>query len=259
MARLLVSVRSVSEAVVALHRGVEVIDIKEPARGTLGMADLETIAAIVREVPPRVAVGVSLGEWREWCHGVRPLPKLPAGVSYLKVGLAGMEAALDSSAGRRLFLSWREALRQNVEGAPLPRWAAVLYADWQEVGAPPPEMVLELARDGSFDALLIDTALKTPPAGDGPRGSDGALFRLLGEFEVERLIREGRERGLEVAVAGSLSAAGVERAAALGADLVGVRSAACHGGRREARLDGDAVEDLVERLSAAPAALAPCL
>ena len=37
--RLLVSVRSAAEAEIALHGGADLIDVKEPTRGSLGRAD----------------------------------------------------------------------------------------------------------------------------------------------------------------------------------------------------------------------------
>ena len=48
MTRLLVSVRSVEEAEAALAGGADLIDVKEPTRGSLGRADDAVIAAILR-------------------------------------------------------------------------------------------------------------------------------------------------------------------------------------------------------------------
>ncbi len=39
MTRLLVSVRSAAEAEIALSAGADLIDVKEPSRGSLGAAD----------------------------------------------------------------------------------------------------------------------------------------------------------------------------------------------------------------------------
>src|SRR5258708_39763272 len=48
--QLLVSVRTVAEAEAALAGGCDVLDIKEPNRGAMGMADPATIATVVRRV-----------------------------------------------------------------------------------------------------------------------------------------------------------------------------------------------------------------
>src|SRR5947209_20487137 len=45
--RLLVSVRNVAEAEAALAGGCDVLDLKEPGRGAMGMADISTIEAVL--------------------------------------------------------------------------------------------------------------------------------------------------------------------------------------------------------------------
>ena len=53
MTRLLVSVRNVEEAQIAIAEGVDLIDVKEPSRGALGAADPVTLKAIARCVAGR--------------------------------------------------------------------------------------------------------------------------------------------------------------------------------------------------------------
>ena len=59
---LLVSVRNVTEALTALEAGADVIDVKEPTRGSLGAADSATLAAIAQAVGGRAPVTAALGE-----------------------------------------------------------------------------------------------------------------------------------------------------------------------------------------------------
>src|SRR5947207_1220934 len=93
--QLLVSVRNLEEARSALAGGCDVLDIKAPERGSLGMADVQEIAGILggtredrcadcRELPVSAALGEAL-DWRD----VVP-PALPAGLMYLKLGTAGL-------------------------------------------------------------------------------------------------------------------------------------------------------------------------
>ncbi len=53
MTRLLVSVRDPDEAQIAAQSGVDLIDVKEPIRGSLGAADAATLAAIAQCVAGR--------------------------------------------------------------------------------------------------------------------------------------------------------------------------------------------------------------
>ncbi|MEX0712176.1 MAG: (5-formylfuran-3-yl)methyl phosphate synthase, partial [Pirellulales bacterium] len=50
MTKLLVSVRSLAEARLALAAGVDLIDLKEPARGSLGALDPAVARQIVRSL-----------------------------------------------------------------------------------------------------------------------------------------------------------------------------------------------------------------
>src|SRR5262249_31147267 len=86
--QLLVSVRTVSEAEAALAGGCDVLDVKEPDRGAMGMADHGTIKAIAAradEEHSTLPMSVALGEACEW-DGARRAPDLPARIAYRKLG-----------------------------------------------------------------------------------------------------------------------------------------------------------------------------
>ena len=94
---LLVSVRSAEEVSAALAGGADIIDAKEPARGSLGAVDPEVLSAIAAGTPGSVPLSVALGdcateeEVRCAVSAVR-LPKRSAPV-YLKLGFAGIASA----------------------------------------------------------------------------------------------------------------------------------------------------------------------
>ena len=123
MPRLLVSVRSVEEALDALAGGASIIDIKEPARGPLGRADTEVWQAIRETLPVGVCLSVALGELPEWTHQPDPDRSDFAGISYRKLGLAGV--------GPDWKVVWAELRERWSEG---PAWVAVVYSDWQRAG-----------------------------------------------------------------------------------------------------------------------------
>ena len=97
--RLLVSVRSPAEARAAIEGGADIIDVKDPANGALGMASMDTIHAIADEVRSNeneanhsLGMSVALGELKEdpkltsWQN---VLGALPSTVRYVKIGLSG--------------------------------------------------------------------------------------------------------------------------------------------------------------------------
>jgi uncharacterized protein (UPF0264 family) len=211
---LLVSVRNADEALQALAGGADVIDVKEPLRGPLGAADALTIDSIVRAVSGRAPVTAAMGELTEWID-IRREP-LPAGVSMLKIGLSACRSRADWRA------HWRNAVAQL--GAGHAAAAAVAYADWRSAGAPHPADVVRTAIEDHCPALLIDTWNK----------SGGTLFDYWPPHELGPFVESARKAGLIVVLAGSLAGQSIATAARLGPDLVGVRAAACDGGRRGA-------------------------
>src|SRR4051794_10666436 len=84
MIGLLVSVRSAAEAVEALAGGADIIDVKEPSRGSLGRADDAVAAEVLAEVDGRRPVSAALGELADWNES------LPRGCAFVKWGLANV-------------------------------------------------------------------------------------------------------------------------------------------------------------------------
>ncbi|MCA1686503.1 MAG: (5-formylfuran-3-yl)methyl phosphate synthase [Planctomycetia bacterium] len=225
MASLLVSVRSAGEARAALVGGARFIDVKEPARGPLGMADYEVWAAVRAAVPPGTPVSVALGELAEW-GGDGPDPARFLGFSFRKLGLAG-------SGPDWADRWWR--LRRRWGGGP--SWVAVAYADWERADAPPPGDVLDVAvASDDCAGVLIDTWDKSRPS---PVDLTWAPW-----FD------RARQCGRLTALAGGLDAPAIGRLAPLRPDVVAVRGAACSGGDRGAEVDPARVAALARVASA---------
>lgn len=81
--------------------------------------------------------------------------------------------------------------------------------------------VIEVAARFGAQGVLLDTSDKN---GLG-------LFRLVSEDTIAQWVEDAHAAGLTAALAGRLTADDLPRAAALGADIAGVRGAACEGGR----------------------------
>jgi len=212
MTRLLVSVRDVAEAQLALAAGVDLIDVKEPRAGPLGAAAPETIAAIVRGVARRVPTSAACGELLEFAPAAAVAP---LGVDYAKLGLAGCAQRRDWPA------LWHAAWRSFPASCGR---IAVAYADARRAQSPPPEEVIDRAVDARCAGVLFDTFAK-----DG-----GDLFAALRAARLESFLRTIRAAGMLVVLAGSLRGESLRAACQLAPDFVGVRGAACRGARDRA-------------------------
>jgi uncharacterized protein (UPF0264 family) len=234
MTQLLVSVRSAAEAEAALAGGAALIDVKEPARGPLGMANDCVIAAVVRAVAGRCPVSAALGELR---HGLRTSPPLPAGLRYLKWGLSQLGRPRSQWQGSWQFAQDQVSLR-------LPGSSAVLvaYADWQAADAPPVEEVCAFARQRPGGVFLIDTFTKAA----GPDGRRPTLLDFLPPRQVVLLCKLCRAAEVRIALAGSLGPAEIERLLPARPDWFAVRGAACVDGERGGVVDAARVRRLAE-------------
>lgn len=62
MTQLLISVKNMEEAMIALEANVDIIDLKDPNLGALGALDLDSTCEIVRQVNGRSLVSATVGE-----------------------------------------------------------------------------------------------------------------------------------------------------------------------------------------------------
>jgi (5-formylfuran-3-yl)methyl phosphate synthase len=224
--RLLVSVVDADEARVAVEARVDIVDVKNPAEGSLGAPGPGVIGQVREVVPPERPLSVAIGDMPN-LPGTAALAALGAahsGAAYVKVGLWGVSATDDAVAVLR-------AVRDAVDGG-----AAVIaaaYADAERVpGRPlPPGDVVDAARRAGVGGCLLDTAIK-----DG-RG----LFDWLTPGAVEMLVGAGHAAGLEMALAGALRDEDLSLVRATGADIAGVRAAACRDGSRGGPLDAERI------------------
>lgn len=200
------------------------IDIKEPHRGALGMADDATIRDVLVAVSARVPTSIALGELQE-ANAAPRLAQLP---TYAKFGLAG--AGRDSA--------WHTSLQDAIGSLPPGVQAvAVAYADWRPANAPAPQEVLKFAAELGCRGLLFDTFVK----------SGGSLVEHLAAAELRGLLDEARGRGLITVLAGGLKLEDLVSLAPLEPDYFGFRGAVCRGGR-EAILDPELVRKLRQLL-----------
>lgn len=236
--RLLVSVVDADEAREAAAAGADIVDVKNPAEGSLGAPPPAVVAEVRAAVPEELPVSVAIGDMPN-LPGTAALAALGAarsGAAFVKVGLWGASTEADAVA---LLRTVRAAAAEAVV-------VAGAYADARRVAPAPlaPELLPRVARTAGVGVCLLDTAVK-----DG-RG----LLDWLSPEALAALVDEAHALGLEVALAGALRAEDLPIVGACGADIVGVRSAACADGRRTGSLDPARVRSLRAACAATPRA-----
>jgi len=215
--RLLVSVRSAVEAIAALDGAAHIVDAKEPALGPLGAVDPAVLAAIIEQVPLGHPFSIALGDFTTAKDVYASVVALPQrrGPTFVKIGFAGARSARAVS---DLVVTAREAASGAYEP---PRVIAVAYADADRADAPDPWDVCEAARRGGAAGVLLDTISK-----DG-----GTVLDLMPPAELGDWVSLAHLHELTAALAGNLRLDDLPLIADTGADVAGVRGAACDGGR----------------------------
>jgi (5-formylfuran-3-yl)methyl phosphate synthase len=206
--KLLVSVRDVHEARTALDAGVDLIDIKEPRRGSLGKADDAVISEIAQLVNGRRAVSAALGELADYTESkltsTLPCPAL----QFAKVGLAGCGSDL---AWPRRLVTLFESMPASVGRV------AVIYADWRAAGAPAPHEVLRHAANLNCRGILIDTFDKSLPG----------LTTLWPPEQIQEMVAAARSRAIFTVLAGRISTRDVAQLLLHRPNYLAVRGAVC--------------------------------
>lgn len=208
--QLLVSVANPREARAARAGGADVIDAKDPHRGALGAVAPHLLRAICDAVGADRPISAALGDARHAVGIARAVQAAAdAGVTYAKVGFRGIGAPARV----------RDLAASAVAGTSI-RLILVGYADWERAGGPPPALVLEIATAVGAAGVLMDTAFK-----------ETGLFDLISRDAVGTWVTAARDAGLVTALAGGLRGPDLLTARDAGADIAGVRGAACTGGR----------------------------
>jgi len=230
--RLLVSVRNVVEAHAAIAGGCDLLDIKEPTRGSLGMADIDTIRDVAEYAPAHIPVSAALGELAVW-SGRSDLPALPETLCYVKLGPLCAEL-------RDWRNEWTSVRRRfDARAAGRLNWILVIYADRCQSSDAAAD-ITDFAADQRCAGVLIDTC-------DKSTGTlvDTALFR-----EFDRIVSDLRAAQVKLAIAGSLSLQTLKQVMSFEPDIIAIRSAACEHGHRDGLVTRRAVASFRSAMTA---------
>jgi uncharacterized protein (UPF0264 family) len=216
--RLLVSARNAADAAAALAGGADIVDAKEPSAGALGAVTIDVLREMLSTVDAARPVSAALGDAKDAAAELERRVRAHAaeGVAFVKIGFAGI---IDTDRVTDLIAS-----AVGAAGAHACAVVAVGYADAGRVGGIGCDALFDAATRGGAAGVLIDTADKAGPG----------LLQLSSPAALRRFVSAAHDRGLSIALAGKLSSVDLAVVRDVGADIAGVRGAACHAGRESA-------------------------
>lgn len=229
--RLLVSVRNLAEASMAIEGGCDILDLKEPSRGSLGMVEPKIAAEAVSGIGNK-PVSVALGELSDW-QDSETIPVVPSGAAFCKLGLSGQAL---NSCWKQDWQNFRDQVDEFSEGSH--RWIAVVYGDCRIANSPAPDEILEAAARTGCAGVLFDTFSK----------AEGNLFDCVSLDELALWGAQIRSHHMLFALAGSLRLEHVPQILPLQPDIVAVRGAVCSGPLRTSGIEAARIRKLKQVL-----------
>lgn len=227
---LLISVRNASEARIANDHRIDILDIKEPIRGSLGRPDTGTVNQILPWVDGGW-VSVALGELVELSTSTLARffddIELSQKIRFAKLGLSKMKGH------KNWPLIWEQAISCLPEHvAPV----AAAYVDRENAGSPKIEQIFEIGREFGCRMALLDTFDKS--------GSSFLDHDSMESFIRYRQLANSLQMGF--VLAGSVGIASIEAVRNIGPQFVGIRGAVCSDQDRESTLDAHALSNFSE-------------
>ncbi len=229
--KLLISPKDEEETLEAIAGGADIIDVKNPLEGSLG-ANFPWMIRQIRDITPReLEVSAAIGDFHNK-PGTASLAALGAavsGVDYVKVGLYSVNTYQDA-----LYLS-KQVVRSVKDYNLKIKVVIAGYADAYRINSIDPLLIPQVASEAGADIAMVDTAIK-----------DGVgLLDLWTLDKIENFIQDAHNRNILAALAGSIKKEDIPLIYNLGADVVGIRGAACE---KSDRLQGKIVRKRVEEL-----------
>jgi uncharacterized protein (UPF0264 family) len=216
--KVLISPKDEFEATEAVNGGADIIDVKNPTEGSLGANFPWIIRQIRNLVPQSIDVSATIGDFPH-LPGSASLAALGAAVSganYVKVGLKGSKTRDDA-----IFLM-RHVTRTVKEYDSQTKVVLAGYADFKRASTLDPLLLADVARSAGCDVVMVDTFVK-----DGK-----GILDFMDEAACTRFVEEGHALHLDVALAGSIKLLEIPLLKRAGADIIGIRGAACSRGDR---------------------------
>jgi len=217
--KLLVSPISLEEAIECVKGRADIIDVKNPAEGSLGANFPWIIQTIRKEIPLSIPVSATIGDvpFKPGSVALAALGAIYCGVSYVKVGLPQIHNVAEG-------VEIMSAVKKTVETFQSPVKIVVAgYAEGESNGFIDPLLIPDIAAQSSCEVAMLDTFSKE---------NGKSLFDYLSIDILTEFISKAKEYNLTTALGGSLKIEHIPLLKELQPDIIGIRGAACEQGDR---------------------------
>ena len=227
MTQLLISVKNVAEAQLALAAGVDIIDLKDPNSGALGALDLPMTKEIVGLLRGHlnlsvVQISATVGEQHVNVNALMDdiQDRVNLGVDIIKIEVSDIFQAADFYTQISVFT------KTNV------KIVAVFFAD----GAVDLDL-LPILKNAGFYGAMLDTKNKYEN-----------LLQVQSQAALQLFTQSCHQYQLESGLAGSLQPQHVDKLIESSATYIGFRGGVCENSQRTSALSGLKVMELVNML-----------
>jgi dihydroneopterin aldolase len=209
--KLLVSVKNLHEASLALQAGVDFIDLKDPEVGALGSLDDEISKEIIRSVNKRAVISATIGEHHQHHQAVLNAidTKISMGVDVVKLSVT------------HLFedVTFLQNLKKRISDQNI-KLVAVMFAD-EIVDL---SWIPRLANLG-FYGVMLDTSNKNQ-----------SLLTSISEDQIQAFVNDCKSYHLQTGLAGSLRVEYIDNLIKHSPGYIGFRSGVCVNFQRDSDL-----------------------
>ncbi len=217
MTKLLISVKSTAEAILALEAGADFIDLKDPKVGALGSLDNILCKEIVQAVNKKAVISATIGEGH-----TQKLALIEAIDSKVEIGVDIVKLAISDYFNDVTFL---QQLQAKISSEHI-KLVAVIFAD--EVFDF--NLIEKLAEIG-FYGVMLDTQNKQQN-----------LLSVISEEDIHFFVKSCKKQGLQAGLAGSLRVECIHDLLSSFPSYLGFRSGVCLEFVRDSGLDADLIE-----------------
>jgi len=217
MTQLLISVKNVQEALLALHAGADVIDLKDPDIGALGALDVETTAQIVQTIDGRVIVSATVGEDHASINALcqRIQARADSGVDIIKIAVSDIGYEDD------FFGELRKLTSDGI------KIVAVFFGDEKINFA-----LLPSLRLAGFYGAMLDT-----------KNKQKTLLACQLKENIHHFVAECSKNGLISGLAGSLKAQHIDCLMPFKPTFIGMRGGVCENNMRKSHLNSAKIQE----------------